>query len=881
MQTGARSVLTLAVAVGVSWCIRDVAWAQPAQGASSAQQADTSAIPELQEVVVTATRHSDSVNRVPLSVSAQTQEALDQQGIQTIADLQATVPGLRLSGREASGNATVAIRGISQQSGTSATTGFYLDETALQKRAAGGFGSQNGTPVPPLFDLERVEVLRGPQGTLFGGGSEGGTIRYIQPAPSLTDYSGYGRAQWLTTQGGAPSYEAGAAFGGPIVENSLGFRASIFARKTGGYIDLTDYRTGQVYGPNSNSGSLHMGRVALTWAPSSTTRLTLSYFKSQDNTDNLTTSYNLPEPGQLQVAPLCFNIPYILSLPVPARAFLVPPAVLPVNPGCNANTGAYVAPGYTVGPFNPQRYQSLALGPSPTRTGLDVGSATFQWDVSEHLQLKSITSYTQDLNRGQSPQNFPLALFVYPGTAQIVIPGQPAVPVPTGSAFNPNVTSVPNGLGLGALIETNTHNQRNALSQEIRLASSPDQRVSYVVGAYFANTRAEVAQYATTSELGFEQLAGLTIQQRYGVPYTGFFSNIYEFDKDLEKSAFGDVTVRMTDRWSASAGVRITDITSSFVQSNYGPNGGTSAASQAQVAGEVSSKPVTPKASIQYSFTPDDLLYATAAKGFRAGGVNQVLTSASGGTLAQYGLSNGVLPRTYRSDSVWSYELGGKFRLWEGRAQINAAVYDLQWKDVQTFLFLGDGAVFNVPTARSRGAELEAQMRPFQALTLNAAVAYTKAEYTSSLSIPAGPGSRAGNLVIAQNGQAFAQPPWTVDLGARYEVALGGFGSGYGRVDYRWFEGYPTVPAGTGAYSPDSSNVPGERNVNLRIGFLHAGLDVSLFALNLTGEDDGARTGGRSQCTNADCSSFNSYAYGRTVAAPTPRQLGVQVAYRY
>ncbi|RYG95135.1 MAG: Plug domain-containing protein, partial [Alphaproteobacteria bacterium] len=126
----------------------------------------------LEEVVVTSTRQSDAVNRVPLSVTAQTQKALDQQGIQTIADLQATVPGLRLSGREASGNVTVAIRGVRQQSATAATTGFYLDETPLQKRAAGGFGSQNGTPVPPLFDLQRVEVLRGPQGTLFGGGSE-------------------------------------------------------------------------------------------------------------------------------------------------------------------------------------------------------------------------------------------------------------------------------------------------------------------------------------------------------------------------------------------------------------------------------------------------------------------------------------------------------------------------------------------------------------------------------------------------------------------------------------------------------------------------------------------------------------------------------------
>ena len=265
--------------------------------------------------------------------------------------------------------------------------------------------------------------------------------------------------------------------------------------------------------------------------------------KSEDQTDNLTTTSNLSEPGQLQVAPLCFNIPYILSLPVAARAFLVPPATLPVNPGCNANTGAYVSLRATPSDLSIwSAYQSLALGPTPTRTGLDIGSANFQWDISDNLQLKSITSYVQDLNRGQSPQNFPITLFVYPGTAQIVTPGQPTISVPTGSGFNPNVTSVPNGLGLGALIETNTHNQRQALSQEIRLASSSDQRVSYVVGAYFANTQAVVRQVATSSDLGFQQLDGLTIAQAYGVPYNGFFSNIYEFDKDMEIAGFGDVT---------------------------------------------------------------------------------------------------------------------------------------------------------------------------------------------------------------------------------------------------------------------------------------------------------------------------------------------------
>src|SRR6478672_9306454 len=193
-------------------------------GNAPAQETDTT----LEEITVTATRTSDTVNRVPLAVTAETQKSLDQQGIRTIADLAATVPSLLLTGQEASGLATVSIRGIRQTSATAATTGFYLDETALQKRAAAGFGSQNGTPVPPLFDLERIEVLRGPQGTLFGGGSEGGTIRYIQPEPSLTRYSSYARAQWTNTENGDPSYEAGVAFGGPIVEDKLGFRVSVF-----------------------------------------------------------------------------------------------------------------------------------------------------------------------------------------------------------------------------------------------------------------------------------------------------------------------------------------------------------------------------------------------------------------------------------------------------------------------------------------------------------------------------------------------------------------------------------------------------------------------------------------------------------------------------
>src|SRR5690606_39527937 len=127
--------------------------------------------------------------------------------------------------------------------------------------------------------------------------------------------------------------------------------------------------------------------------------------------------------------------------------------------------------------------------------------------------------------------------------------------------------------------------------------------------------------------------------QRYGVQCDGFFANFHEIVEDTERALFGNVTGRFTDKLSGSADIRFTRVETEFVQSNFGPNGGTSDPSQAFVTGRISESPVTPKMSLQYFLNPDDLLYFSAAKGFRPGGVNQVLTSAAQGSLAQNGLT--------------------------------------------------------------------------------------------------------------------------------------------------------------------------------------------------------------------------------------------------
>jgi iron complex outermembrane recepter protein len=160
----------------------------------------------LQEITVTATRHEESLSKVPISVTAFTQDAMDLRGVKDFQDVAKFTPGVSIDN---SGTNNISIRGISS-SGGAGTTGIYIDDTPIQIRAL-AFNPDGA--LPKAFDVDRIEVLRGPQGTLFGAGSEGGTVRYITTQPSLTKSDVYSREEVSYTQGGSPSYEAGLAAG--------------------------------------------------------------------------------------------------------------------------------------------------------------------------------------------------------------------------------------------------------------------------------------------------------------------------------------------------------------------------------------------------------------------------------------------------------------------------------------------------------------------------------------------------------------------------------------------------------------------------------------------------------------------------------------------
>src|SRR6202050_1730826 len=272
-----RSILALLMApvAALTWLAGAPRYA-PAGDQGTSTEANTGG---LVEVTVTATRREESLSKVPISVTALTQESLDDRGIKDFSEIARFTPGVNF---DTSGTNTISIRGISGTGGAG-TTGIYLDDTPIQMRAL-AFSPDEA--LPQSFDTDRVEVLRGPQGTLFGAGSEGGTVRYITTQPSLTKTTIYARAEVSTTDGGAPSYEAGAAIGGPLIDNTLGARISVWYRRDGGWIDDINPVTLAPVEKNANYNDTSLIRLPHSLAPNANWSVTPSvYYQNQQRND--------------------------------------------------------------------------------------------------------------------------------------------------------------------------------------------------------------------------------------------------------------------------------------------------------------------------------------------------------------------------------------------------------------------------------------------------------------------------------------------------------------------------------------------------------------------------------------------------------------------
>jgi outer membrane receptor protein involved in Fe transport len=188
------------------------------------------------EVVVTAQKRSESIQKVPISMTALDEKSLESLHIESLQDLSRQVPSLVVVSAGPGENELI-IRGVSSTAGTTSTVGYYLDDTPLQPSSNAALLSQRGAIDPSLFDLQRVEVLRGPQGTLYGSSSMGGTVKYVSNQPNLTTFGYKVHVEGSGTDGGGPNDTVNATVNLPLVKDVLALRVTGFQQYGGGWID--------------------------------------------------------------------------------------------------------------------------------------------------------------------------------------------------------------------------------------------------------------------------------------------------------------------------------------------------------------------------------------------------------------------------------------------------------------------------------------------------------------------------------------------------------------------------------------------------------------------------------------------------------------------
>lgn len=236
--------------------------------AATANSNDTGATSDygsgLEEIIVTATRREASLQAVPISIEAFGKEQLAQGYIKSIDDISALTPGLQFAVPNGFSSAftTISIRGLNTNTGPP-TVGVYLDDTVILSRLS-GYANQ-GNVYPIVWDLDRVEVLRGPQGTLFGAGAEAGTVRFISAQPSLNTFSGSARTDLSEIEGGRLSYVTAAAVGGPIISDELGYRVSIWDEQDGGWVNRVNPIDGTLAARDANTMDKFAAKAALAF----------------------------------------------------------------------------------------------------------------------------------------------------------------------------------------------------------------------------------------------------------------------------------------------------------------------------------------------------------------------------------------------------------------------------------------------------------------------------------------------------------------------------------------------------------------------------------------------------------------------------------------
>lgn len=750
------------------------AWAQQSHSDSG----------QLEEVVVTAEKRESTVQSTPISLTAVSGTDIQERGVTDLASLVQSVPGVTLRSSGA-GMAEFEMRGVSSTGGNSPTVGFYFDDTPLTAPAAAIAGKIVLSPA--LYDLARVEVLRGPQGTLYGSGSMGGTIKVVPNAPNPSAFASSAELVFGDTQGGGFNHAENAMVNLPFGSGFGALRIVGSYSHDSGWIDRIVTQPGTFPLPvtvptlGTVRGDVQAAPVAARYRDvNDVARAQVRISALLKPLEGLDIT-----PSILYQRMAAGGLPYIDS-----------------NPGTNAHYQPFdVSEAYR------DEFKLLSLTARYHTDAFEVSSTTAYWNRHEPLVQDATESWSTALG-----------LTSY--------------------------TAGAGGLGRSYAYENLKSHQT---TEELRIQSVGDSKLNWLLGYFYQD---------------FESFWDIDFPSQGGGALFGDNDLFYYFSpsKVLQQSVFGEVTWRPLERLALTAGLRRYHYNAPVGVHQVG-----SLIAPADAYSAERDQGVTPKVSISYDLSPDLLVYATAAKGFRpGGGTGPVPTSGPLSCEAQLQQERGTTqfvagPITFGSDHVWSYELGEKFRTADRRLTVNASAYFLSWIGVQQTDALsscGYQYTTNAGNAHVYGGELEVQAAVTRELTVSASTAYTHATLVSAaLNSPNFPPGTPIQDVAKWTALAFIvyRHPLNeaLTLAARAENTYVG-----SRIDQTY----------------SLNNLPSYDLANGRVG-VEADRWSAFFFVNNLGNK-------RAFLTDAIYDAANIPTVNR-IAVPQPRTFGVDLSYRF
>jgi iron complex outermembrane recepter protein len=383
-----------------------------------------------------------------------------------------------------------------------------------------------------------------------------------------------------------------------------------------------------------------------------------------------------------------------------------------------------------------------------------------------------------------------------------------------------------------------THNRtsQKSLTQELRLQSTDDGPLNWVVGAFFSRSTTHDQFGGANTQLlplinfGLERAGAPPVDSVADLlgadPYQGLYV-VYQRSRyfDLQKSVFAQADYEIVPRLKLTAGVRYTDATFELQNFVAGP---LVASDGLSVTLESDSQPVTPKFGVSFQADDNNLFYANAAKGVRGSGV----AVAEGVRCIEDGAAIGFDPLSARSippDTLWSYEMGSKNTLADGRFAIDAAAYHVDWKNVQSTITLPGCQVhttMNFGDAVVDGIDLSLSALPLPGLMLAAAVSYTDARYSTDL-------RKTDGTIIRRKDEPLDVAPWSMHFSGEYEFMLSQRDL-YVRADYTHTT-HDDKPLDLDSPLVDSGipRRPATSQLDMRAGIRFGDLDLSLFVNNM------------------------------------------------